>query len=246
MPSDLRVLLGTSPLAPNGEAYETYKLQADNTYAKAVYSYVADATPIRVQIPAETPISAKITQAPTDPALRVTFDQAMYSVATPTMDGLLSSTDKTKLDALSTTAFNGTVGATTRNSGAFTTLSATGDASFLGRRRGLVVANGVSAGTLGTYNIEATGFDGIGSGSADSMGRIYLMIVCSLTANHQIQGVGMYTNNWNGDALLISTLGKYEYGGTVTFTNNANRPRAVITNTSGNVPNYSCHIVCLN
>lgn len=77
MPSDLRVLLGTSPLAPNGEAYETYKLQADDTYAKAVFAYVNDATPLRVQFPLGTPaITANFTQTQADPALRTTLEQA--------------------------------------------------------------------------------------------------------------------------------------------------------------------------
>lgn len=76
MPSDLRVLLGTSPLAPNGEAYETYKLQDDLTYAKAVFAYVDDSTPLNVQFPPGTPaITANFTQAPSDPALRTTLEQ---------------------------------------------------------------------------------------------------------------------------------------------------------------------------
>jgi hypothetical protein len=87
MPSDLKVYLGSAQQAPNGEAFELFKLQPDDTYAKVVYAVVDKAVPIPVVF---------------DPAttLTVTLGDPMYSVATPTQDGLMSSMDKVKLDGI--------------------------------------------------------------------------------------------------------------------------------------------------
>jgi hypothetical protein len=90
MPSDLKVYLGSAQQAPNGEAFELFKLQPDDTYAKVVYAVVDKAVPIPVVFDPSTPLT-------------VTLGEPMYSVATPTQDGLFASTDRVDFENLKST-----------------------------------------------------------------------------------------------------------------------------------------------
>jgi hypothetical protein len=125
-------------------------------------------------------------------------------------------------------------------------LHVNGAVLFPQRRRGFIYAAGVSAGTTGTYNIDISGFVGEGSGSAENQSRFFFVTMASLTFNHQVQAVGLYTTNFNGHALALSKVAQYEFNGTATFTNNGGSPRITVTNGSGGTPNYWAEIVFLN
>jgi hypothetical protein len=126
-------------------------------------------------------------------------------------------------------------------------LTVNADVRFTSRRRGFAFAVGVSAGTTGTYNIDATGFDGEGNGDGAVTSRAYFYVVHSQGNSHHIVGVGLYSNNFQGNALLLATLGAVTVaGGSISFGINGAKPRATITNTSGAVPNYWAEIVFLN
>jgi hypothetical protein len=122
----------------------------------------------------------------------------------------------------------------------------TGDVTMAYRRRGFIYAAGVSAGTTGTYNIDATGFPGEGSGSGGDCSRAYIYIIHSTAFSHFITGVALYSNNFNGNAALLATLGSTTVGGTITFGIDSAKPRATITNSSGATPTYFAEIVCVN
>jgi hypothetical protein len=125
-------------------------------------------------------------------------------------------------------------------------LNVLGGSQITGRHRGYVFANAVSAGTTGTYNVDVTGFVGQGSGTLDYMASFYYVTFLSNTSSHQLQGVAMYTNDFQGNALLLATIGKREVGGTLTFSTSGTSPRITATNTSGNTPTYYCQVCYIN
>ena len=122
-----------------------------------------------------------------------------------------------------------------------------GDVKLPQRRRGFIYAAGVSAGTTGTYNIDATGFPGDGSGGVAETTRAYLYVIHSTGGGHFVTGVGLYSNNFNGNALLLGTVGSAVVaGGTITFGVSGAAPRATITNSSGSTPVYYAEIISVN
>jgi hypothetical protein len=126
-------------------------------------------------------------------------------------------------------------------------LDVNGDVKFPQRRRGFIYAAGVSAGTTGTYNIDATGFLDEGQGGGAVASRAYFYVVHSAAGNHHVVGVGLYSNNFNGNALLLATISAVTVaGGSISFGINGAKPRATITNSSGFTPDYWAEIVFLN
>jgi len=102
-----------------------------------------------------------------------------------------------------------------------------------------------SAGTTGTYNITVTGAIGIGQGDSRSQERLNLITVRSNGSGHIVIGWALYSSQYTGNALLVSTLGKYEIGGTITFGTSGNNPYVTITNSGGGTPTYYVNAVPL-
>jgi hypothetical protein len=143
------------------------------------------------------------------------------------------------------------IGQTTRAAGNFTavlagtatntfsgTLVSSGDFEQGAKRWGYRGANGTSAGTTGTYTITMSGFPGQGSGGTNEAITNYWVTVHSTTSGHFVQGVALYTNNYNGDAVLLATVGTNNIGGSITFGVSGSSPTATITNSSGGTPAY--------
>ena len=121
-----------------------------------------------------------------------------------------------------------------------------GNANLPTRRYGYKFANGASAGTTGTYNVTVTGFAGQGSGALNDLSSFYYVTFLSATSSHQLQGVALYTNDYDGNAILLTTIAKREVGGTLTFSTSGVSPLITSTNTSGNTPTYYCQVVYIN
>ena len=153
-----------------------------------------------------------------------------------------------------TSAINGvSIGQTTRAAGNFTAVLANtatntfsgalvsaGDFEQQSKRWGYRGANAVSAGTGLTYSVDLTGFPGYGSGSTNELLTFYWVTFLSSGASHLVSGAALYTNQYNGDAVLISTMGSNQINGTITFSTNGASPRVTITNTGGGgTPVYS-------
>ena len=152
-----------------------------------------------------------------------------------------------------TSAINGvSIGQTTRAAGNFTAMLANtatntfsgavvsaGDFEQQNKRWGYRGANGVSAGTTGTYTVDLTGFPGYGSGGNNELITCYWVTFFSGGSGHQVQGAALYTNNYNGNALLLATLGSAAISGSITFSTNGASPRVTITNGSGSTPAYT-------
>ena len=152
-----------------------------------------------------------------------------------------------------TSAINGvSIGQTTRAAGNFTAMLANtatntfsgavvsaGDFEQQNKRWGYRGANGVSAGTTGTYTVDLTGFPGYGSGGTNELITCDWVTFFSGGSGHQVQGAALYTNNYNGNALLLATLGSAAISGSITFSTNGASPRVTITNGSGSTPVYT-------
>jgi hypothetical protein len=119
------------------------------------------------------------------------------------------------------------------------TLVSSGDFEQSAKRWGYRGANGTSAGTTGTYTVDLTGFPGYGSGALNELITCYWVTFYSATTNHQVQGVALYTNNFNGNAILLATIGSSSTNGSISFGTNGSSPRVTITNTSGSTPSYT-------
>jgi len=139
----------------------------------------------------------------------------------------------------------GTFGTTTNTFSSV--LNVLGNSQLTARRRGYVFADNVSAGTTGNYTVTVTGFPTQGSGAPADMASFYLVTFLSTGGSHELQGVALYTNIYNGNAQLLATLGSLNLaGGTITFGASGSSPTISITNTSGSTPNYYCQVVYLN
>jgi hypothetical protein len=125
-------------------------------------------------------------------------------------------------------------------------VEASGNATFPKRRRGHIFSEQVSSGTSGTYTVTPTGFDGQGSVTNAYVARFYYFSVLSTALNHQVQGIAVYTNNYNGNPRLISVIGTSSQGGTCSFGVSGGSPQATITNTTANVASYTSEITSIN
>jgi hypothetical protein len=134
---------------------------------------------------------------------------------------------------------------TTTNTYTVTGMVFAGGTQMPVRNIGAVQYNAVSAGTTGSYNIDSaitqmsTGVNLVaGCGT-------FLYIVYSSALSHYVQAVGLYAINFDGNPVLLATLGKNEIGGTATFGINGGSVRCTITNSSGNTPSYTAQLKSL-
>jgi hypothetical protein len=138
----------------------------------------------------------------------------------------------------------GSVGINTASPGWL--LDVNGSVRLPQRRIGYIFANGVSAGTSGSYDVDISGFSGQGAGTLFELNQYYLVTFLSFANNHIVQGVGLYCNNESGGARFLATLGAHAFNGTITFTASGTTPRVSITNATGNIPSYYAQIAFLN
>jgi hypothetical protein len=104
---------------------------------------------------------------------------------------------------------------------------------------GAKIQTGTNAGASFTVNIS--GLIGQSSGSNRDLRRVNIVNVYSNCTGHEVHGVAIYTNDNAGFAQLLGTLGKYEFGGTITFGQSTVYPTVTITNTSGNTAAYEVY-----
>lgn len=134
---------------------------------------------------------------------------------------------------------------TTTNTYTITGMVFAGSTLSPARNVGAVQYNAVSAGTTGSYNIDSA-ITTMSAGTSIAAGcNTFLYIVYSSALSHYVQAVGLYTVNFDGNPILIATLGKNEIGGTATFGVNGGSVRCTITNSSGNTPTYTAQLKSL-
>jgi len=102
-----------------------------------------------------------------------------------------------------------------------------------------------SGGSGSPYTITITGMLGIGSGTTRSLERLNLVMVRSNATGHVVRGYALYTSQYNGNAVLIATLGTSGVGGNVSFGTSGANPTATVTNTTGNTASYTVNAVPL-
>lgn len=131
-------------------------------------------------------------------------------------------------------------------------LTSVGDANFInnifsgvngyvqtrGDIQGQLILSGTNATASFTITISS-GMLGQGSGNQRDIERVTLLNVIVQGTSIELRGVAIYTNKFNGDALLLGTLGKQEVNGTITFGGSGANPTVAITNTTGNAVSYS-------
>lgn len=114
------------------------------------------------------------------------------------------------------------------------------------RNLGAVQYNGTSAGTTGSYNIDSAITQMQSSTGVPNGVGCFLYVVHSTALNHYITAIGLYSSNFDGNPILLATLGKNEIGGTATFSVNGGSVRCTITNSSGNTPTYYAQLKSLS
>ena len=143
------------------------------------------------------------------------------------------------------TSGNLNVGTTTNTYSSI--LNVLGNSQVTGRRRGYVFANGTSAGTTGTYTVSVTGYAGYGSGAGNDVSSYFFVTFLSTAYSHEVHGVALYGNIYNGNAILLATLGtSIVAGGGISFGASGASPTITITNSSGSTPTYYCQVCYIN
>lgn len=96
-----------------------------------------------------------------------------------------------------------------------------------------------------SFTITVTGALGIGSGDTRATKRLNLISVFTETSGHICRGYALYTSQYNGNAVLIATLGTSVIGGTITFGVSGSNPTIAVTNSAGGTVNYTVNAVPL-
>jgi len=125
-------------------------------------------------------------------------------------------------------------------------LSVNNNIKVPGYRNGYSFANNVSAGTTGTYTVSVTGYQGYSSGSAVDLQSFFYVTVLSSANGHVVQGIALYTNQYNGNAIYLATLGTSGLGGSISFSASGYSPTFTVTNSSGSTPTYTVQVVHIN
>lgn len=105
---------------------------------------------------------------------------------------------------------------------------------------GAKIQTGTNANASFTVNIS--GLIGQSSGGTRDVRRVTIInFYSNATPGHEVHGVAIYTNDYQGYAKLLGTLGTYAYGGTITFGESTVYPTVTITNTTGNTAAYEVY-----
>jgi hypothetical protein len=104
-------------------------------------------------------------------------------------------------------------------------------------RQGDVFGKEVMTGTGATspFTITMTGLIGLGDGGERSQRRLTLVSVYTSGPSHVGHAFALYTNEYDGNAILIATLGSSVVGGSIVFGVSGVNPTAVVTNSGGTV-----------
>jgi hypothetical protein len=107
--------------------------------------------------------------------------------------------------------------------------------------RGDIQGNQIASGSSSAASFTITVSSGMidqGNGSARAQQRVTLLNVIVYGTDLELRGVAIYSNRFNGNALLLGTLGSQAVNGTITFGSSGANPTIAITNTTGNAANY--------
>ena len=130
------------------------------------------------------------------------------------------------------------VGAATMINNTFDSAIIPGQVNSRGDVSGALVTN-ASGGASFTFDV--TGLIGQSQSAARDVRRVTIINVYSNCSGHEVHGVAIYTNDYLGNAKLLGTLGKYEFGGTITFGQSTVYPTVTITNTTGLTANVEVY-----
>jgi hypothetical protein len=130
------------------------------------------------------------------------------------------------------------IGPATMMNNTFDTSIVPGNINSRGDVSGLLVTSGTGGASF-TFNV--TGVIGQSQGGTRDTRRVIIINVYSNCTGHEVHGVAIYTNDYQGYAQLLGTLGKYETNGTITFGTSTVYPTVTITNTSGNTTGYQVY-----
>ena len=126
--------------------------------------------------------------------------------------------------------------------------SFTGTQTFNGNTVSLLDVYGkqIMSGTGSTspFIITITGLLGQGQGDTRSQQRLTLVSVYTSGPSHVGHAFALYTNEFNGNAILIATLGSSVVGGSIVFGVSGVNPTATVVNSGGTV-NYLVNAIPL-
>jgi hypothetical protein len=134
------------------------------------------------------------------------------------------------------------IGKATLINNSFDSSIVAGNINSRGDVSGAKIQTGTDANASFTVNIS--GLIGQSSGSERDVRRVTIInFYCNATgtSGHESHGVAIYTNDYNGQAKLLGTLGSYAYNGTITFGESGIYPTVTITNTTGNTAVYEVY-----
>lgn len=98
---------------------------------------------------------------------------------------------------------------------------------------GKQVMNGTQTGS--PFTVSITGVQGIGQGGSRDLQRLNLVSVLTNGSSHVARAFALFTSEYNGNAILIATLGASGVGGGITFGVSGANPTFTCTNSGGSV-----------
>jgi hypothetical protein len=90
-------------------------------------------------------------------------------------------------------------------------------------------------GNTNPFTITVTGMLGIGQGGERDQRRLNLLSVYTSGPSHVGHAYALYTSEYNGNAILIATLGSSVVGGSITFGTSGANPTVTVNNSGGTV-----------